>query len=275
MSSPARDKELVVQDAVVLVRDLLVDDVLILGIGHHHHVVERVVEVAGVVHVDVRRAVVPPGGREVGHARERDVDPGHLPRRDLDRPAVGVELEALHHGEIGLAGRQIHREAPGRVEGREASPSTDPRVGIDGRPGLPVGSDQGHAGRAGSGDPSRPDGHFEGARRLLPAPLRHVQPPARPAVRLEELEPGKPPFIGDEGDPLAVGRPPGVEGVMLEKGHLVRLASLRRLDVEVRVLIARARGRRVDEAAAVQRHVRPGPVERLLRQHDAPALHPA
>ena len=48
-----------VENAVVLVRDQLIEDILILGAGHEHQVFESVAIVPAVVHVNVRRPAVP------------------------------------------------------------------------------------------------------------------------------------------------------------------------------------------------------------------------
>ena len=66
------DEELVIEDTVVLVGDLFVDDVLILGIGHHHQILEGVVKVPAVVHVHVSGATEPPAVGHVGQAVELD-----------------------------------------------------------------------------------------------------------------------------------------------------------------------------------------------------------
>ena len=88
----AGHEELMVEDAVVFVRDLLEHDVLILGRRHHHQVLERVVQVAAVVHVHVGRAVVPALDGHVGHALQADLRGRDLVGRDVELGALGATL---------------------------------------------------------------------------------------------------------------------------------------------------------------------------------------
>ena len=116
MRFTSRDEELVVENPVVLVCDQLVDNVLIFSVGHHHDVLQRIVEVARVVGVDVGRPVMPAVGREVGHPPKRHLHLSHFPGAHLDLTALGVELETLHDGEVRRTGRKLDGEASGRVE---------------------------------------------------------------------------------------------------------------------------------------------------------------
>ena len=59
-----------------------------------------------------------------------------------------------------------------------------------------------------------------------------------------------------------------MKGVVLEEGHLVRLAAGGGLHVQILKLVRGARCRGVDEALAVVRNVRLGAVQRLLRKDD-------
>ena len=82
VGAAARDEELVVENSIVFVGNLLVHDVLIFRLGHHHQVVERVVQVAGIVHMHVSRPAVPPLGGHVGHPSEVHAERGDLMRLD-------------------------------------------------------------------------------------------------------------------------------------------------------------------------------------------------
>ena len=266
MRTAARHEELVVEDAVVLVGDLLVDDVLVLGRRHQHQVLERVAQVAAVVHVDVGRAAVPAPGRHVGHAPEIDGDLRHLARADLHRDLLRPVLEPLDDGQLRPPGRHLHREAPRVVE--EVVPlSADAGVGVRGGVEPAVGRGQVDAGgrrpagRRVAGD-DRQDAH-----RPLPAAARDGHGPQRAAVRLQQRELRQPALVGDERDPLVVRRPARVERVVAEEGELVGLAAGRGLHVEVVELVGGAAGRRIDEPPAVARHVGPRAVQRLLAQH--------
>ena len=105
-----------------------------------------------------------------------------------------------------------------------------------------------------------------------PVPFGDVDPAERPAVGLEQIELREPAAVGDERDPLRIGGPARVEGVVLEESHLVGLAADRGLHVQVLELVGRACGRGVDEAPAVVRDVRLGAVEGLLREDGLPFL---
>ena len=107
----------------------------------------------------------------------------------------------------------------------------------------------------------------EHADRPLPAAARDLDPHLLAAVGLEQLELRQAVFVRDVGDPLSVGRPARVEGVVFEEGHLVGRAAVRGLHVEVLVLIRGAGGGGVDEPLSVDRDIGPGAVERLLLQH--------
>ena len=129
MGAAAGNEELVVEDAVVLVRHLLGDHILVLRVRHHHQVLERVVQVAAVVHVDVRGAAVPAAGRHVGHPAEID---GHLrdgAGRDVGGHFLRPVLEALDDGQIRPPRRQLDREPSRLVEGVVAGDAY-PRVGV-------------------------------------------------------------------------------------------------------------------------------------------------
>ena len=267
MRPAARHEILVVENPVVLVGHLLVDDVLIFGLGHHHQVLQRVVEVAGVVHMNVRRAAVP---SQVGELR--DLFQPHrrrdgLPGFDVDLDPLGRVLEALHDVQRDPARRELHAEHAGRVEDAIAD-AAHTRVGIrrhvrlavrrfqmDARSRLRIRAIVQHARR-------------EHAHGPLPPAIRDANGSLLAAVRLQQRELGQPAFVRDVGNPLAVGRPARMKGVVVEERHLVRLATIGRLDVEVVVLVGRAGRRRVDEPLAVDRHVGARPIERLFGPHD-------
>ena len=116
MRPASRDEELMVKDPVVLVGDELVDDVLILGLGHHHQILERVVQIAAIVHVDVGRAAIPTFCRHVGHPLERHRHHRHLVRLDFDLQRLRDELEPLDDREAHRPNRQRHGGGTGRVK---------------------------------------------------------------------------------------------------------------------------------------------------------------
>ena len=87
---------LIIQDPVVLVGDQLVDDVLILSCRHEHEILEAVVKVAPVIHVDMCGSAVPALGGHVGHPRQSDLHYGFLILRDLDPSANRLVLKTLH-----------------------------------------------------------------------------------------------------------------------------------------------------------------------------------
>jgi hypothetical protein len=58
-----------------------------------------------------------------------------------------------------------------------------------------------------------------------------------------------------------------MKGVVGEEGQLVWLAACGRLHVKVVELVSRAAGGGVNEPLAVERDVRPGPIQRLLGEH--------
>ena len=95
MRAAAGNEVVIVENAVVLVGDLLVHDVLIFSRRHHHQVLERVVQVAGVVHVHVRRSAVPPFGRHVREPLERHRQRRHLAGDDVRLDLGRHELEPL------------------------------------------------------------------------------------------------------------------------------------------------------------------------------------
>ena len=130
MRAPAREPVLVVEDAVVLVGDLLGDHVLILRVGHHHQVGEAVAQVAGVVHVDVGGTREPALVGEVGDFRERDRHPGGFAGTDDRGGCHGRGFEAAHDGHLGFARRELH--------GEEARVMKDP-VAFAGHAGIGVG----------------------------------------------------------------------------------------------------------------------------------------
>ena len=110
MRPAARHEELVVEDPIVLVGDLLVDDVLVLGLRHHQQVLERVVQVAAVVHVDVGRPAVPPLGRHVGHPAKINDDGCDRVGRRLDGNRFRPVLEPFDDGHLRATGGHLHRE---------------------------------------------------------------------------------------------------------------------------------------------------------------------
>ena len=66
----ARHEELIVEDPIVLVGNLQPDDVGVLGRIHEKDVLGRVVQVAGVVHVDMIAARIPSFRLQVDHASQ-------------------------------------------------------------------------------------------------------------------------------------------------------------------------------------------------------------
>ena len=257
---------LVVEDAVVLVGDLVEDDVLVLRLRHHDEVLERVVQVAAVVAVHVGRRADPAGRGHVRHPLELDRQLGRPAGRDLGRRGGGVELEALDHGQLHPPRRHLDGERAGVVEDVVAA-CAQPGVGVGGGVGLPVGGGQvdpraGHLAGVGGAGADR-----QGAHGPPPPPLGDLDRAQCAAVGLEEGEPRQAALVGDERDPLVVGRPARMEGVVLEERQLVGLAPRRGLHVQVVELVGRPPRRRVDEAPPVAGDVGPGPVQRLLAQH--------
>ncbi len=107
----AGHEKLIVENAVVLVGDLLEHDVLVFGRGHHHQVLERVVQVSAVVHVHVRGAAVPSLRRHVGHPLQRRFATVVTSSRgDLDLHRLREHLEALY-------GRQLRLSRPAARRG--------------------------------------------------------------------------------------------------------------------------------------------------------------
>ena len=211
---------LVVEDAVVLVRDLLEDHVLVLGVGHEHQVLEGVVEVAGVVHVDVGRAAPPPLGGHVGDPGQPQRQLGHVARGNFHIRAHRLVLESPDGLDFERSDGELHPEAAGLVEGVLPG-AADPGVGV--RRGVEA---------AVGGGEMDPRGHFLAGRIVHGAHREHPHGPAPvppgdldgaplPAVGLEERELRQPRRVVDVGDPLAVRRPARVEGVVLEEGQLV------------------------------------------------------
>ena len=212
---------------------------LILGRRHHHEVLERVVQVAAVVHVDVRRAAVPTLGRHVGHAAQIDGELGHLARPDLHRHLLRPVLEALDHGQLRAPRGHLHREAA-RVVEHVIALRADPRVGVGRGVELAVGRRQVHAGAgrcAGRGVAGR---DRQDAHRPLPAPALDGHGAQGAAVCLQQRELRQAALVCDERDPLVVRRPPRMEGVVLKKGDLVGFSAGRRLHVEVVELVGGA-----------------------------------
>ena len=261
----ALDEELMVQNSVVFVGHLLVDDVLVLGSRHHHQILEGVVQVAPVVHVDMGGAVVPALGGHVGHALQVEVELGDLSGLDPDFRRRGPELEPLDGGQLHRPNRKLDTEASLGVEDRIPG-GTDTRVRVGGRIELAVGRCDVDASARESIGVRLARRCGQDSHRPLPVPLRDPDRPLLAAVRLEKRELRKAAFVRDVGDPLAVGRPAGMEGVVLEERQLVGLSPHRRLHVEVRELIRRSAGRRVDETLSVDRDVGTRAVERLLSQ---------
>ena len=54
---------------------------------------------------------------------------------------------------------------------------------------------------------------------------------------------------------------------MLEECHLVRLATLGWLHIEIIELVGRAAGRRINETATINRNIRSRTIQRLLREN--------
>ena len=250
MRAAARHEILVIENPVVLVGYLLVDDVLIFGLGHHHQVLQRVVEVAGVVHMHVRRAAIPSQVGQLGDLLQPHGCRDGFTGFDVDRDPLGRVLETLHDVQRGPARGDFHADQTGRVEDAIAD-GADTRVGIRRCVGLAVGRCQMHSRSCPGTGGIVQDAHREHAHRALPAAIRDANGSQLAAVRLEQRQLRQPVFVRDEGNPLSVGRPARMEGVVVEERHLVRLAAIGRLDVEVVVLVGRARRRRVDETPAV------------------------
>ena len=199
----AGEPELVVDDPVVLVGDLLVEDVLAFGGGHHHQVGQGVVEVAGVVHVDVGGARKPAVVGHVGDLADGHGNTVDLARLDHGLKCKRVSLETAHDGHLGRADRKIDAERPRMMEDPVAG-AGDARIGIGGCVELAVGGSQVYA--AGHGialvvqrcQGQRPHGPG-------PAPLADFDLAQCTAVCLEQVQLGQPALVADKGDPLGVG----------------------------------------------------------------------
>ena len=266
MRPAARLEVLVVENPVVLVGHLMEHEVLIFGLRHHDQVLERVVQVAAVVPVHVGRGAVPAAGRQVGQPVEVDRELGRLAGRDLGGGGGRVELEALDDRQLEPPRRRLDGERAGGVE-EVVSACAEAGVGVGGGVELPVRRSQMDA-RAGEvAGVGRAGADRQGAHGTPPPAFGDIHRPQRAPVRLEQRELGQAALVGDERDPLVVGRPPRMEGVVLEERQLVGLTARRRLHVQVVELVGRPPRRRVDEAPPVARHVGPGPVQRLLAQH--------
>ena len=63
-------KKLIIQDAVVFIRDQFPDDGHVLCGGHLHQILRRVMQSPAVVHVNVHTAAVPALSSHMTHARE-------------------------------------------------------------------------------------------------------------------------------------------------------------------------------------------------------------
>ena len=86
----------------------------------------------------------------------------------------------------------------------------------------------------------RPD--RERAHRPLPSAVGDLDQSDLSAVRFKKGQLGETTFVLDERDPLVVGRPARVEGVVLEKCKFVGFSSGRRLDIKVVELVGRPSG---------------------------------
>ena len=203
MRPAAGDPELVVQDAVVLVGDLLVDDVLVFRGGHHHQVGEAVAQVAGVVHVDVGRAGQPAFVGDVGDLGEPDRCRVDLPLLDQRLEGEGLRLEAAHNGDLGRPDREFHAERT-RVMEDPVAGAAHAGVGVGGRVDLAVGG--GEVDAAGDGVVVGVDrGQRQRARRPRPVPLGDVDPAERPAVGFQQMELRQSAVVRHERDPLRIG----------------------------------------------------------------------
>ena len=208
---------------------------------------------------------MPAVGRKIREPVQGHGEFDGLPGLDRDLHALRLDLEALQDREVRFARRERDGERPVGVEGRITPALTDARVLVGWSVVLAVRPQEGDA-RRNRVPPARVRAHRDGehARRPRVLALADLDPPSSAAVGLDEFELREAALVRDVGDRLPVGRPARVERVVLEEGEFIRFSALRRLHVQVVELVRRPRRRRVDEAPAVERHVRPGAVERLL-----------
>ena len=262
----AGQEVLVIEDAVVLVRNLFVDHVLVFGRRHHHQVFRSVVQVAGVVHVDMGGPVVPATRGQVGDRPESKVGLHRFPRHDLQRRLGRGVLETLDGLDRDRPRRHLEVKRSRLVEHGIAR-VTDSGIRVRRCIGLAVGRAQVNAGRRRAARGRVQRAHGNHAHGSFPAPLgdRHLVQSA--AVNFEQLQLRQAVLVGNEGEPFTIGRPARMKRVVAEERELVWLATTRRLQVEVAELVGGPASRRVDEALAVGRDVRPGPIERVFREH--------
>src|SRR5689334_15269832 len=105
MSTAARLEIHPVQNSVVFVGHQFVYDVLVLGAGHKHQVLESISKVSSVIHVNVRRAAAPSRGAQVQEPLDHEPDFVGLPFAYGDFGAVRPVLEAPHRGYLQTSGR--------------------------------------------------------------------------------------------------------------------------------------------------------------------------
>ena len=116
MRSAACNEKLVIEDSVVLVGNLLEDDVLILGSRHHHQVLQRVVEIATIVHMNMSGAVMPAFHRHIGHPLQADLRSRHLVGHDIDVDTLRPHLEAFDGRQRRLSDWQLDAEFASRMK---------------------------------------------------------------------------------------------------------------------------------------------------------------
>ena len=170
---------------------------------------------------------------DLGEPDRRDVGLAVLDQRlECER----LRLEGAHNGDFGGPDREFHAERTRVMEDPVAARLTR-GVGVGGRVELAVGG--GEVDAAGDGVVVGVNrGQRQRAHGPGPVPFGDVDPAERPAVGLEQIELREPAAVGDERDPLRIGGPARVEGVVLEEKSLVGLAADRGLHVQVLELVA-------------------------------------
>ena len=265
--APARHEELLIQNPIVLVRHLFEHQVLILRGGHHHQILQRIVQIAPVIHMHVRRGAVPSFRPHIDHRFERHLVPKRFARRDMQRIRYRSVFESLDGPDDRRSFRQFQFERARMMKRPLCGARRNARIGVRRRIKFSVRRDQMNpAPRRQSARPRR--GNGQPAHGMLPAALRNLHVHDLPAVGFKQFELGQAIPVVDIRDPFPVRRPARMKGVVLEKRELVGLAARRRLHVEVVELIRRAARRREHESLSVQRHVWLRAIQGLLRQYE-------